>query len=171
MGRCHLHGRLVFLCADHAWRAASVCGRGSNPARLSRRKASSRMLRLPRSGMESFDRAATATNTSLRVAYVGSFGYHGFLSIDPNSIPAQICASATCTSGGTSGTRKGTVPQGTQYIPVHPVRILSFRRILLVHRGNSSYNALQTDVTHRLSKDCNSAATTPGRRIWTSIPG
>ncbi len=31
-------------------------------------------------------------NTVLRVAYVGSHGYHEFLSVDPNSIPAQICS-------------------------------------------------------------------------------
>ncbi len=35
-------------------------------------------------------------DTALRVAYVGSFGYHGFLSVDPNTIPAQICMSPTC---------------------------------------------------------------------------
>jgi hypothetical protein len=58
-------------------------------------------------------------DTALRVAYAGSHGYHALLSIDPNTIPAQICASAGgCISGGTPGTRKGIVPQGAQYIPV-----------------------------------------------------
>ena len=33
--------------------------------------------------------------------------------------------------------------------------------------GNSSYNALQMDVTHRFSQACSSAPITPGRRIWT----
>ena len=33
-------------------------------------------------------------NTVLRVAYVGSHGYHGMVSVDPNSIPAQVCQSA-----------------------------------------------------------------------------
>src|SRR5205814_1307404 len=38
-------------------------------------------------------------NTALRVAYVGSHGYHGLLSIDPNTIPAQICATPSgCTA-------------------------------------------------------------------------
>ena len=33
-------------------------------------------------------------NTVLRVGYVGSHGYHGFVSLDPNSIPAQVCSSS-----------------------------------------------------------------------------
>src|SRR5207248_6011994 len=37
-------------------------------------------------------------NTALRIAYVGSHGYHGLMSVDTNSIPAQICASVSCTS-------------------------------------------------------------------------
>ena len=43
-----------------------------------------------------------SSNTALRVAYVGSFGYHGLLSIDPNTIPAQMCSNASgCQAGGT----------------------------------------------------------------------
>jgi hypothetical protein len=92
------------------------------------------------------------TNTSLRVAYVGSHGYHGLLSVDPNSIPAEICATATCVSGGTPGTTKGTVLQGQQYIPVatRPNPYLS-GGFFWYTEGNTSYNALQTDVTHRLT--------------------
>jgi Carboxypeptidase regulatory-like domain/TonB-dependent Receptor Plug Domain len=92
-------------------------------------------------------------NTALRVSYVGSHGYHGLLSVDPNSIPAQICTStAGCTAGGTPGTTKSTVPQGAQYIPVgtrpNPYLGAGF---FWYTEGNSSYNALQTDVTHRLT--------------------
>ena len=93
-------------------------------------------------------------NTSLRVAYVGSFATHELLSVDPNSIPAQICATATCASGGTPGTvTKGSVPQGAEYIPVQsrPNPNLSGGFFWLTE-GNSSYNALQIDVNHRLSK-------------------
>ena len=69
------------------------CGPGVlRPALYSRRREFSRTRKLPRSGVESLGRAATTHNTSLRVAYVGSFASHEFLSIDPNSIPAQICA-------------------------------------------------------------------------------
>jgi hypothetical protein len=99
-------------------------------------------------------------NTSLRVAYVGSHGYHGLLSIDPNTIPAQICSiPAGCPSGGvaTTSAGKGTVPQGAQYLPLstppgtRPNRFLSAGFFWLTE-GNSSYNALQIDVAHRLSK-------------------
>jgi hypothetical protein len=92
-------------------------------------------------------------DTSIRVAYVGSHAVHELLSIDPNSIPAQICATTTCTSGGTPGTVKGTVSQGAQYIPVQsrPNPNLS-GGFFWFTEGNSSYNALQIDVTHRMSK-------------------
>ncbi len=91
-------------------------------------------------------------NTSLRVAYAGSFGYHGLLSVDPNSIPAQVCSNASgCVSGGTPGTTKGSVPEGAQYIPVssRPNPYLS-GGFFWYTEGNTSYNALQTDVTRRL---------------------
>ncbi len=93
-------------------------------------------------------------NTALRVAYVGSHGYHGLLSVDPNSIPAQICSSpAGCTAGGTPGTVRSTVPQGAQYIPVggRPNPYLS-GGFFWFTEGNSSYNALQLDVTRRLTR-------------------
>jgi hypothetical protein len=92
-------------------------------------------------------------NTALRVAYVGSHGYHGLLSVDPNSIPAQICGSATCTSGG-NGTARGTVGQGAVYIPVSATRPNPYlgAGFFWYTEGNTSYNALQIDVTRRLSR-------------------
>ena len=90
---------------------------------------------------------------SLRVGYVGSHGYHGLLSIDPNAIPPQICTSASgCLAGG-DGTVKAMVPQGSQYIPVgtRPNPYLS-AGFFWFTEGNSSYNALQADFTRRLSK-------------------
>jgi len=94
-----------------------------------------------------------ARNTALRVGYVGSFGVHALTSIDPNDIPAAICASATCVSGGTPGTTKGSVPMGAQYIPVasRPNPGLS-AGFFWYTEGNSSYNALEFDVIHRLTK-------------------
>jgi hypothetical protein len=92
-------------------------------------------------------------STALRVSYVGSHGYHGLLSVDPNSIPAQICASTGgCTAGGTPGTTKSVVPDGAQYIPVgtRPNSYLG-AGFFWYTEGNSSYNALQTDVTRRLT--------------------
>ncbi|HSR08037.1 MAG TPA: carboxypeptidase regulatory-like domain-containing protein, partial [Bryobacteraceae bacterium] len=94
-----------------------------------------------------------SSDTVLRVAYVGSFGTHGLLSLDPNTIPAAICASAAgCTAGGI-GAFHSTVPQGAQYIPVgtrpNPSVGAGF---FWYTEGNSRYNALETDVVRRLSK-------------------
>ena len=100
------------------------------------------------------------SQTSVWASYVGSFGYHGLLSVDPNTIPAQVCASTSgCKAGGvaTSGApataaNQSHVPQGAQYIPVgtrpNPYLGAGF---FWYTEGNSSYNALQTEVIHRLS--------------------
>jgi hypothetical protein len=100
-------------------------------------------------------------NTSLRVAYVGSFGYHQFVSIDPNSVPAQICQNAAgCTAGGTTsaGAAVGAalqshVAQGAQYIPVgtRPSTFVS-NGFFWYTEGNTSYNALQIDLNHRIAQ-------------------
>ena len=94
-----------------------------------------------------------SSNLAVRVAYVGSFGYHGLLSVDPNSIPAQICSNASgCTTGG-AGAARGAVPQNAQYIPVgmRPNPNLS-GGFFWFTEGNSSYNALQVEVNRRLSQ-------------------
>jgi hypothetical protein len=92
-------------------------------------------------------------NMVFRAAYTGSFGYHEFLSVDPNTVPAQICANASgCVSGGT-GTARGAVPLGAQYIPMqsrpNPYLGAGF---FWYTEGNNSYNALQLDVTRRFSQ-------------------
>ncbi|HTM14550.1 MAG TPA: carboxypeptidase regulatory-like domain-containing protein [Bryobacteraceae bacterium] len=102
-------------------------------------------------------------NMALRVAYVGSHGYHGLLSVDPNTIPPQICSNANgCTAGGI-GSIKPTVPQGRLYVPVqtapagcaacsgrpNPYLAAGF---FWFTEGNTSYNALQVDFTRRLSQ-------------------
>ena len=99
--------------------------------------------------------------TAVRASYVGSFGYHGLLSVDPNAIPAQICSAAGgCQAGGvsTGGTpataaNQSHVTQGAQYIPVgtRPDPYLG-AGFFWYTEGNSSYHALQTEVTHRLSR-------------------
>ena len=94
-------------------------------------------------------------NTVLRVAYVGSFGYHGLLSVDPNAIAPQICSNAAGCSAGGNGTVAGFVPQGAQYIP-GPHATLPNPNLgagfFWYTEGNTSYNALQVDVSHRFSK-------------------
>jgi Carboxypeptidase regulatory-like domain/TonB-dependent Receptor Plug Domain len=100
-------------------------------------------------------------NTLFRAAYVGSHGYHEFVSIDPNTIPAQICADPSgCQAGGVapsgapaSPSNQSQVPEGTQYIPVgtrpNPYLGAGF---FWFTEGNTSYNALETEVVRRLSE-------------------
>jgi hypothetical protein len=96
---------------------------------------------------------------SVRVGYVGSFGYHQLINIDPNSVPPKICSSPSgCTAGGTTtaglpATTTSTVPEGTEYIPVgtrpNPNLTGGF---FWYTEGTSSYNALQLDVTKRFTR-------------------
>ena len=101
-------------------------------------------------------------NMALRVGYVGAFGYHGLLSVDPNSIPAQICSNAAGCPVDAAVPTPTTVPQGTKYIPLltpPPAPATSARPnpylaagFFWYTGGNSSYNALQLEVTRRLSQ-------------------
>jgi hypothetical protein len=92
-------------------------------------------------------------SVALRAAYVGSFGYHGLLSVDPNTIAAEICsAPGGCQAGGV-GASQSQVPQGAEYIPVgsRPNRYLGAGFFWLTE-GNSSYNALELDATRRFGE-------------------
>ncbi len=98
--------------------------------------------------------------TTFRLAYVGSFSYHGLLNIDPNTIAAQTCLTLTCTNAGgvASNGLPATpspipVPQGALYIPVgtRPNPNLGAGFFWLTE-GNSSYNALEAEVTRRVSR-------------------
>src|SRR3989454_1198245 len=100
------------------------------------------------------------SNMAIRVAYVGSFGYHGLLSIDPNTIPGQVCSDASgCAVDPTGATR---VSQGTKFIPLVPTPAppASSARpnpylgagFFWFTAGNSSYNALQVEMMRRLSR-------------------
>jgi hypothetical protein len=95
------------------------------------------------------------SNTAVRIGYVGSFGYHGLLSLDPNTIPAQVCTDP-------AGCRSGTIPQGSKYIPIVPAppapattaRPNPFlgAGFFWYAAGNSSYNALQLEIKRRFSQ-------------------
>jgi len=92
-------------------------------------------------------------STVARAVYDGSFGYHGLLSLDPNTIPAQICSDANgCPAGGV-GAAKSLVAQGAQYIPVgsRPNPYLS-AGFFWYTEGNSSYNALQLEIVRRIAQ-------------------
>jgi hypothetical protein len=98
---------------------------------------------------------------AVRVGYIGSFGYHGLLSIDPNTIPAQVCSTAGGCAVDTA-TPPTRVAEGTKYIPLLPTPpspATSARPnpylgagFFWMTAGNSSYNSLQLDVTRRLSR-------------------
>jgi hypothetical protein len=94
------------------------------------------------------------SSTSIRAAYVGSRGYNQLISVDPNTIRAQVCASASgCVAGGTAAANtRTTVPQGGYYIPVgtrpNPYLVAGF---FWHSQGATSYNALQLDVNRRLA--------------------
>jgi Carboxypeptidase regulatory-like domain/TonB-dependent Receptor Plug Domain len=96
-------------------------------------------------------------NMSLRIGYVGSHSYHNLVGVDPNSIPPQICSNAAgCLAGGVMATSKAVlVPAGTQYIPSlgpngRPDPYLG-NGFFWYTEGVSNYNALQVDLTKRIS--------------------
>jgi hypothetical protein len=92
------------------------------------------------------------SSSILRLVYSGSFADHELLSIDPNTIPAQICSQASCISGGV-GQARGSVAEGAQYIPLgtRPNPFLS-GGFFWYTEGNSSYNAFQVDLIRRFSR-------------------
>jgi hypothetical protein len=106
----------------------------------------------------SLDQRLTNT-TSLRIAYVGSFGYHEVVSIDPNSLVPVLCTTASgCTNAGGVATTglpatPSSVPYNTVYIPVgtRPTPNLT-SGFFWYTEGNSSYNALQVDVIKQFSQ-------------------
>ncbi len=92
-----------------------------------------------------------SNTVSFSIGYVGSFGFHQVVAEDDNSIVPEICATS-CTAGG-DGKTTSTVGPGTTYIPVggRPQPALS-SGFFWNTVGNSSYNALQVDVTKRFSQ-------------------
>jgi hypothetical protein len=99
------------------------------------------------------------TSMAFRIGYIGSFGYHQMLSVDPNTIPAQICANDAGCAVDAGATR---VPRGTKYIPLLPTppSPASSARpnpylgagFFWLTSGNTSYNALQLELIRRLSQ-------------------
>jgi hypothetical protein len=95
-------------------------------------------------------------NTALRIAYVGSHGYHELIGVDANEPAPVVCPSAACPVEypasfpvGIAGT---TVPAGTYYVPTavraNPALANTWTYF---SRGDSGYNALQVDLNHRFS--------------------
>jgi hypothetical protein len=114
-------------------------------------------------------------NTSLTVGYVGSHGYHQIVGVDANEPTPVICPASPCpavyptynpalpttaTNSPTIGFPIGSplagapVPSGSYYIPAgtpKPNPALA-NTWTWFSEGVSSYNALQVDVTRRISQ-------------------
>ena len=91
-----------------------------------------------------------SSNTALRVGYVGSHGYHGFVSVDPNDSGANV-SERDLYFGRQSRHAREHVPQGALYIPVR-------------RRGRIRIWARASSGTPRAT-----AATTPCRSIDPSL--
>ncbi len=72
-------------------------------------------------------------STVLRIAYVGSHGYHGLLNIDPNSIPAQLSNRDLHCRRQRHGQRHGPSGHMVYTGAVHEAQSLSGRGLLLVY--------------------------------------
>jgi hypothetical protein len=113
-------------------------------------------------------------NTSLTLGYVGSHGYHELIGVDANEPAPVICPASPCpsvypaydpsqpisaTNSPSIGFPIGSplagapVPPGTYYIPsgaLKPNAALA-NTWTWFSRGDSSYHALQVDLTRRIS--------------------
>jgi len=102
------------------------------------------------------DRQISA-NTAVSIGYVGSHGYHEMLSLDDNEPTPVICPTAPCPADYPltfpAPLAGSPVPAGSYYIPTgtpiaNPALGPAWAWFSM---GDSSYNALQLNVTHRFS--------------------
>lgn len=98
-----------------------------------------------------------SANTVLRLGYVGSHGYHEIVSLDDNEPTPSVCPGAPCPAtypaSFPSPLGGAAVPAGSYYIPsgtplANPALAAAWAWF---SEGDSSYNALEADLTHRLS--------------------
>lgn len=97
------------------------------------------------------------SDTVFALGYVGSHGYHEIVSLDDNEATPYICPGAPCPAAYPanfpSPLAGAAVPSGSYYIPsgtpvANPALGAAWAWF---SRGNSSYNALEADLRHRLS--------------------
>jgi hypothetical protein len=84
-------------------------------------------------------------NTSFRIGYVGSHGYHEIISMDANEPSPAICPAAPCPPGLSAGTY--FIPSGAPKANPALANTWSW-----FSEEVSSYNALLLDFTHRFSE-------------------
>ena len=95
-------------------------------------------------------------NTALSVGYIGSHGYHELIGVDANEPFPVICPASPCPTtypktfpSGIAGT---AVNPATYYVPTATKANPALNNTwTYFSEGDSSYNALQADFTHRLS--------------------
>ncbi|MGH9737470.1 MAG: carboxypeptidase regulatory-like domain-containing protein [Candidatus Acidiferrales bacterium] len=96
-------------------------------------------------------------NTAVSIGYVGSHGYHEMLSLDDNETTPVICPAAPCPAvypdDFPAPLAGSPISPGSYYIPpgtpvANPALGAAWAWFSV---GDSSYNALQLDVTHRFS--------------------
>ncbi|MGA9885285.1 MAG: carboxypeptidase regulatory-like domain-containing protein [Candidatus Acidiferrales bacterium] len=96
-------------------------------------------------------------NTAISIGYVGSHGYHEILSLDDNEPTPVICPAAPCPVdypvSFPAPLAGSPVPPGSYYIPsgtpvANPALGAAWAWFSV---GDSSYNAMQLNVTHRFS--------------------
>ncbi|HEY1241869.1 MAG TPA: carboxypeptidase-like regulatory domain-containing protein [Bryobacteraceae bacterium] len=86
-----------------------------------------------------------AANTSLALGYVGSHGYHELLSVDANEPIPTICPATPCPANLAAGTVY--YPAGAPLANPNVANTTTW-----FSEGLSSYNALQVDVSRRVSR-------------------
>ncbi|HEX4285790.1 MAG TPA: carboxypeptidase-like regulatory domain-containing protein [Terracidiphilus sp.] len=85
-----------------------------------------------------------APATTLTVGYVGSRGYHQILSEDQNTPASVVCPDPSCPA---------TLPGGTVYYPTTKLANPALANTTSwVSQGNSSYNALEVDASHKMTR-------------------
>ncbi len=102
---------------------------------------------------------ALGANTSLTVGYVGSHGYHEIVGIDANIPVPTVCPASPCPATYPktfpAPLAGSPVPTGAYYTPAGAPKanpkIANTWTWFSV--GDSSYNSLQVDFTHRFSHD------------------
>ncbi len=96
-------------------------------------------------------------NTALTIGYIGSHGYHQLVSVDDNEPTPTLCPASPCPATYPSKfpapLAGAPIPAGTPYISAgtplaNPALGPAWAWFSI---GNSSYNALQADLNHRLS--------------------
>jgi len=101
---------------------------------------------------------ALSANTVFTLGYVGSHGYHQIVSLDDNEPTPTVCPASPCPATFPSSfpaQLAGTaIPAGSYYIPAgtpaaNPALGAAWAWYSV---GTSSYNALQMDLNHRMSR-------------------